>query len=472
MSSELGWLSLLPSLLAIVFAILTRRVILALLGGVVLAYLILFMPSAVSGLYAAVAGLGETLIKPSNQLIWGFTLAIGALFGVLERAGTFKHFVAALERKQIVPNRRRARMFTWMLGVVVFIESNVSIMTAGTTSRPVYDKLGVSRQKLAYIIDSTCAPVCILIPLNAWGAFNLGLIGNQGVEDPLMTFVYSLGLNFYAIIALLMALFVAWTGWAFGPMKAFEAAAQERARKAELNARVEQIEAGQSEFPINRGAVATVIISLVTMVLMVPVMLWYTGDGSIVRGSGMQSVFVAIVTALVIAVIGSILTLKAPIMLIIDSMARGAWKILPLAVILWLAIALGDVTRAMGSGEYLAGILNETLPMWTLPALIFLLSALTAFAIGSSWGTFAIMLPLAIPLAMTLGLPIPLFIAAALAGGIFGDHSSPISDTTIIASLASGSDHIDHVRTQLPYALLAALFATIGYLVAGWLVAI
>lgn len=361
-------------------------------------------------------------------------------------------------------------MFSWFLGVAVFIESNVSIMTAGTTSRPVYDKLGVSRQKLAYIIDSTCAPVCILIPLNAWGAFNLGLIGNQGVADPLMTFVYSIGLNFYAIFALTLALVVAWTGWAFGSMKGFEAAAQERVRQANQAALTQASEQPQNDFALNRGAVATVIISLVTMVLMVPIMLWYTGDGSIVRGSGMQSVFVAIVTALVIAIIGSVVTLKASAAVILESVLRGAWKILPLAVILWLAIALGDVTRALGSGEYLAGILNQTLPSWTLPALIFLLSALTAFAIGSSWGTFAIMLPLAIPLAMTLGLPVPLFIAAALAGGIFGDHASPISDTTIIASLASGTEHIDHVRTQLPYALLAALFATVGYLIAGIMV--
>lgn len=470
MSTELGWLSLLPSLLAIFFAILTRRVILALFGGVVLAYVLLFMPAVGDGIVAAGGGLFETLVKPSNMLVWGFTLAIGALFGVLERAGTFKHFVAALERKQIVPNKRRARMFSWFLGVAVFIESNVSIMTAGTTSRPVYDKLGVSRQKLAYIIDSTCAPVCILIPLNAWGAFNLGLIGNQGVADPLMTFVYSIGLNFYAIFALTLALVVAWTGWAFGPMKGFEAAAQERVRQANQAALTQASEQPQNDFALNRGAVATVIISLVTMVLMVPIMLWYTGDGSIVRGSGMQSVFVAIVTALVIAIIGSVVTLKASAAVILESVLRGAWKILPLAVILWLAIALGDVTRALGSGEYLAGILNQTLPSWTTPALIFLLSALTAFAIGSSWGTFAIMLPLAIPLAMTLGLPVPLFIAAALAGGIFGDHASPISDTTIIASLASGTEHIDHVRTQLPYALLAALFATVGYLIAGIMV--
>jgi len=460
LNTELGWLSLLPSLLAIVFAIITRRVVIALLGGVVLAHFLLFLPDVLSGLLSAVMSLWQALIDPGNMLIWGFTLAIGALFGVLEKGGSFRHFVAALERKNIVPTKRRARMFSWLLGVVVFIESNVSIMTSGTTSRPVYDKLGISRQKLAYIIDSTCAPVCILIPLNAWGAFNLGLIGNQGVADPLMTLVYAVGLNFYAILALVMALIVAWTGWAFGPMKAYERAAQKGLNDTSHTNT-------DPEFALNRHAVRTVVVSLVTMVLMVPVMLYVTGGGSIVQGSGMQSVFVAINVALVLSIIGTRWSLKTDWALIGRAILHGAWKILPLAIILWLAITLGDVTRVLGSGAYLADVLDAALPSWVLPALVFLLAALTAFAIGSSWGTFAIMLPLAIPLGMTLGIPVPLMVAAALSGGIFGDHASPISDTTIIASLASGCDHIEHVRTQLPYALLAGVLTVGMFLIAG-----
>lgn len=489
MNTELGWLSLLPSLLAIFAAILTRKVIWALLGGVLLAHLLLFMPHLGQGLWSGGQGLLMTLTDPGNMLVWGFTLAIGALFGVLERGGTFTHFVQALEQRELVPNRRRARLFSWLLGVVVFIESNVSIMTSGTTSRPVYDKLGISRQKLAYMIDSTCAPVCILIPLNAWGAFNLGLIGNQDVADPLMTLVYAVVLNFYAIIALVMAFGVAWTGWSIGPMRSYEAAARARVASSKdtlAPGAPSQADAGHSgtatvspaaeQAPgsgqaavvnLNRRAVGTVITSLVTMVLMVPIMLWYTGGGRIVDGSGMQSVFVAIMVALVLAIAGTRWSLGTSWLALGQAILTGAWKILPLAVILWLAIALGDVTRELGSGDYLAAVLDATMPNWLLPALVFLLAALTAFAIGSSWGTFALMLPLAIPLALSLGLPVPLFVAAALAGGIFGDHSSPISDTTIIASLAAGCDHIEHVRTQLPYAMLAGGLTVVMYLLAG-----
>ncbi|RUO42998.1 sodium:proton antiporter [Aliidiomarina taiwanensis] len=463
MNAELGWLSLLPSLLAILVAIISRRVIWALLGGVIFAYGLLYSPDLSTAALAAGEGLYGTLVDPGNLMLWGFTLAIGALFGVLEQGGTFGSFVQALENKQWVHSRKRARLFTWVLGVIVFIESNVSIMTSGTTSRPVYDRLGISRQKLAYIIDSTCAPVCILIPLNAWGAFNLGLIGQQEVEQPLMVFAGSVLLNAYAIFALFLALWVAWTGWTIGPMKAYELTAQDDYAKRQSTTKA-------APDAVNKGAVATVILSLVSMVVLVPAMLVYTGDGKLVAGSGMFSVFVAIYAALFIAIVGTLVSIPNSVGNVVRGIVRGARDILPLAVILWLAIALGDVTKSLGTGDYLTGLLNTSVPFMLIPVLVFILSGITAFAIGSSWGTFALMIPLAVPLALGLGIPVPLLIGAALAGGIFGDHASPISDTTIMASLASGSDHIAHVRTQLPYALLAAAATIVFYLLAGMFV--
>lgn len=459
MSSDLGWLSLLPSLLAIIVAIATRRVIIALVGGVFLAHFLWLDKDLLDGIISASLSLHGKLLDPDNILIWGFTLAIGALFGVLENGGTFKHFVQALENRKWVHNPRRARLFTWFLGVATFIESNVSIMTSGTTSRPIYDRLGISRQKLAYMIDSTCAPVCILIPLNAWGAFNLGLIGQQNVENPLTTLAVSVVLNAYAVFALFLALWVAWSGWNLGPMKRYEVAAKRKM--------VEQQTKTSAPTAVNRRATTTVVLSLAFMVAMVPVMLFVTGNGVFVEGDGMKSVFTAIYVALTIAIIGTLLSFPRSFGKVAEGIGQGVLKILPLAIILWLAIALGDITRTLGAGQYLTQLINESMPVYLLPALVFILSAFTAFAIGSSWGTFALMLPLAIPLALGIGMPVPLLIGAALAGGIFGDHASPISDTTIIASLASGAEHISHVRTQLPYALIAAALTIAFYLVAG-----
>ncbi|MGM7448848.1 Na+/H+ antiporter NhaC family protein [Idiomarina sp. ST20R2A10] len=461
---ELSWTSLLPSLLAIVFAIVTRKVLLALIGGIILANILLFWPAPENIAYGTLESTWDTLIDPSNMLVWFFTLGIGALFGVLENGGTFKQFVLKLERKQWIESKRRARLMTWILGVVVFIESNVTIMISGTTSRPIYDRLGIAREKLAYIVDSTCAAICILIPLNAWGAFNLTLITNQGVEQPLLVFIQSIAFNFYAIFAVLLALFVALFDWNIGPMKAFE--------KNAVPNQVSQNTWGDGpddEASFGKGT-AVVMTSLISLVVMVPVMLLVTGNGVLVDGNGTLSVFIAIYVALGIAVAGTLMTQPVGLVDVGKYLLKGAWNILPLAVILWLSIALGGLTRDLGTGEFLAAALDGSVALWMLLPLIFVLSAITGFSIGSSWGTFAIMLPLAIPLAMTLGLPPAPFIAAAISGGIFGDHASPISDTTIIASMASGVEHIDHVRTQLPYALLAGLAATVAYAITGMLI--
>ncbi|MCC5880711.1 MAG: sodium:proton antiporter [Idiomarina sp.] len=467
MLTEGSWLSLLPSLLAILFAILTRRVILALLGGVLLANALFYAPDMLSAALGSVVSLSSALVDPGNMQIWGFTLIIGALFGVLEGGGTFRHFVAALEKRQLGNSPRKARMFTWLLGVAVFIESNVSIMTSGTTARPLYDRLGMSREKLAYIIDSTCAPICILIPLNAWGAFNLGLISAQDIANPLLTFAESLLYNFYAILAILLALWVAWSGWSIGPMRQADAAA--KARLANQPVANDTPAQASPQLAYQQSAAVTVLVSLISMVVMVPLMLFITGGGSIVQGAGTTSVLVAVTTAFVIALVGSRVTLASPWATLAKHALRGARAILPLAIILWLAMVLGDMTRALGTADFITGLIDDSFPVWLLLPIVFVLAALTAFAIGSSWGTFAIMLPLAIPLALNLGLPPAPFIAAAISGGIFGDHASPISDTTIIASLAAGTEHIDHVRTQLPYALLAATGTVVLYALWGLL---
>lgn len=460
MLGEGSWLSLLPSLLAILFAIFTRRVILALVGGVLLANGLYYAPDMLSALQGSITSLTSALVDLGNMQIWAFTLLIGALFGVLEGGGTFNHFVRALEKRQLGNSKRRARLFTWVLGLAVFIESNVSIMTSGTTSRPLYDRLGMSREKLAYIIDSTCAPVCILIPLNAWGAFNLGLISAQDIANPLLTFAHSLIYNFYAILAILLALWVAYSGWSIGPMRAADK------RAVSLGpAKVDKNVHDGSEY--NRGAALGVALSLICMVVMVPVMLLITGRGNLVEGSGTTSVLVAVTIAFILSIVVSRHCLGSSGRSLTGHALRGARKILPLAAILWLAMVLGDMTRVLGTADFITSLIDDNFPHWLLLPIIFVLSGLTAFAIGSSWGTFAIMLPLAIPLALALGLPPAPFIAAAISGGIFGDHASPISDTTIIASLAAGTEHIDHVRTQLPYALIAAGGAVLLYALLG-----
>lgn len=398
-----------------------------------------------------------------------FTFAIGALIAVIETNGGVRGFVSWVETRRWVTNARRARILAWLIGLVIFIESNITILVAGSICRPLFDRFQVSREKLAYLVDSTSAPVCIVIPFNAWGAYVLSLLIGLGITQPVGVFVAAIPLNFYAIAAIALAGFSAATGLNIGPMKAAEIRTREEGKlhwdHAVALADPEDIAPPPPEGtplrPVN------MLLPVAAMVLSMPLAMYITGEGDIMNGSGSTSVLWAVATGLGVA---WILTL-AQRLLDLEALSRasltGASGLTGMALVLLLAITLGDVTQVMGTGEYVAGIVGDRVPLGVLLPLIFLSAAGIAFATGSSWGTFAIMIPVAVPLAMALDVSLSPFVAAVLSGGVFGDHCSPISDTTIISSLASASDHIEHVRTQIPYALVAGSVAIVGFAITG-----
>ena len=335
-------------------------------------------------------------------------------------------------------------------------------------SRPVFDRYKVSREKLAYLIDATSAPVCVMIPLNAWGAFIVSLVASTGVEDPLKVFIAAVPNNLYAIIAILLAGIVIWKNINLGPMKK----AEERTQGGDVlwpgavpmvDISAEQQDPDEQNVP----SAWLMLLPILAMIVMMPIGLYVTGDGVIIEGSGSVSVLWSVSFAIVVAWIMTLAQGDSSVGELMQIFMTGAGALLPIAVILLLALALGDVAITLGTGTYVANLVGENIPSVFLAPLVFLVSAFIAFSVGSSWGTFAIMIPIAVPIATTLGLPVPLLLGAAISGAIFGDHASPISDTTVLASMASATDHIDHVRTQLPYALLAAAIATVGFLVIG-----
>lgn len=462
------WVSILPPVLAIVLAIWTRQVYLSLGAGVWLGWVILEGWNPAAGLGRAIENSVGVLASAGNANVILFTLVIGALIATIETSGGVRGFVRFLETREWVNTPRRAQLLAWITGVVIFIESNITVLVAGSVSRPLFDRYRVSREKLAYLIDSTSAAVCILIPLNAWGAYNLGILDSLGVEDPLGVFIGSIPYNFYALAAILLALAVAIWGLDLGPMKRAEARTKEGALLWP-NAQPMIDEAILSPEPNDRipPRALNMVLPIVTMVFMMPVGLWITGDGDLRAGSGSTSVLWAVLAALAMSWI-LLLSQRAST---VDELTRvglkGAGGLVPLALILLLALALSDVARELGTGPFVAQVTAGVLPPVIFLPLVFLVSGGIAFSTSTSWGTFAIMLPIAVPAALALGLPPSPFVAAALAGGIFGDHSSPISDTTIISSMAAATDHIDHVRTQLPYALVAGGIATLGFALVG-----
>ncbi|MEX0976678.1 MAG: Na+/H+ antiporter NhaC family protein [Woeseia sp.] len=467
-----SWYSILPPVLAIVLAIWSKQVILSLFAGIWVGYTLVNGLNPVAGAARSLDGIIDVFSDGGDARVLIFTLLIGSLIATIELSGGVRGFVHFLETRRWVHNGRRAQVLAWVTGLVIFIESNITLLVAGSVSRPLFDRYRISREKLAYLIDSTSAPVCVMIPLNAWGAVIISLIASTGVANPLEVFIESIPYNLYAIAAILLSAVVIWKNINLGPMKKAEL----RTQGGELLWPGAMPLIDTSAEPLEEGTAGSIpsaafmVVPIAAMILMMPVSLYITGDGSLIEGSGSVSILWSVSIAIVVAWLMILARGKSSVAELMQTFMKGAGALLPISAILLLALALGDVAGILRTGDYVANLVGANIPVVLLAPLIFLTSAFIAFSVGSSWGTFAIMIPIAIPIAMNLDLPLPLYLGAAISGAIFGDHASPISDTTVVASMAAATDHIDHVRTQLPYALLAGAIATTGFLVLGMFV--
>jgi Na+/H+ antiporter NhaC len=464
-------LSLLPPIVAIGLAVWTRQVYVALAVGIWLGWTILYGGNPLAGLAGSIEATVAVMSQPDNTRVLMFSLLIGSLVVYVDASGGVAGFVRSLERRRLVTSARGAGVLAWLIGIAIFIESNITLLVTGAACRPLFDRYRSSREKLAYIADSTSAPICILIPFNAWGAFVLGILGSLAVDDPLGVFVRSIPLNAYAVAAVLLAGFTAWRGLNLGPMKEAEARAARGvvlSREAELTVD-ENLFKTRLDREVPPRAV-NMVVPIVVMVVMMPLGLYITGGGRLSQGSGSTAALWAVIAGNMAAWLLMLGQRFATLDELVRLGLKGIEALVGLVLILLLAITLGDVCTKLGTGPYVAGLVRGIAEPALLVPATFVTAALIAFATGTSWGTFAIMIPIAVPAAASLGLPLAPFVAASLSGGIFGDHASPISDTTIVASLATATDVIDHVRTQLPYALLAAALAVVGFAVIGLLI--
>jgi len=458
---NLGVLSVVIPLFIIIMAIITKDVVVSLLSGIFLGELVIHGFNPFIALIALLDGFIGLFSEGWITKTILFALLVGSIIKLLSKSGAVDSFVHYLsEKQQMLDSPRGALMLAYILGIIIFIESSITSLVAGTVAKPLCDKHGVSREKLAYVCDSTSAPVCSLIPFNAWGALLLGLIVT-GIDDKVIEgdgislLIESILYNFYSIITIFMVLAVILFNINFGPM------AKAKAVQFEV---VEKKEQGN---PLSPWAM---VLPLLVLVFMVPLSLYYTGNGDILKGSGSTSVFYAVIGTLIFTYIYYLSKGYLKHKEYFESLYEGISDMIPIGLILLLAFLIGNIIKDLGTANYIADALKAAnVSAFVLPLLIFLVSALTAFSTGTSWGTFSIMMPIALGLTATFGLPIPLMIGAVISGGIFGDHVSPISDTTIISSMASGCEHISHVRTQMPYALVAAGLASLMYLGFGWM---
>jgi len=489
---DYGFLSILPPIIAIILALRTKQVYIALLFGIWFSWIIVNDWNFLTGTLAAIEGLVNVFRDEGSTRTIMFSALVGALLLFIQYSRGVEGFINKLnvlidyfEKKQKGYSRVIVQLLAVFTGLLLFVETSISSLTVGTLFRPVFDKLKIPREKLAYIADSSSAPSSILIPFNAWGAFIMGLLLTQGIDNPFSMLLSSIKYNFYPLLAIAIVFIVVLSKKDIGSMAKAEKRTRETGKLLADGAKPmisDEITSLKPKEGIKAKAF-NMIIPLATMVFMMPINLAYTGwskvekfssfsdhlSQAIGKGSGSSSVLYAVIAAIVVAMIlykaQGMMTMKE----MVDLTLKGISELMPLALLMLLAFAISNACKELGTGPFVANWSKDWLSPEFLPAVVFVISSFIAFSTGTSWGTFAIMLAISIPMARIHGVDLTLVVAATLGGGIFGDHCSPISDTSIISSMASASDHIDHVKTQLPYALIGGGITTIMYLIIGFM---
>ena len=487
--------SVLPPLVAILLAFLLRSVIPALFVGLVVG------AWAVNGLtgYGAFTGFFETVtvyileaaIKPDRMAIMIFTFMIGGMVGVISRNGGMVGIVERIMPFASTP--RRGQGVVAMLGLSIFFDDYANTMIVGNATRPMSDRLHISREKLAYLVDSTAAPVSTIAVITTWVGFQLGLIDSavsnlDGIEQtPYVLFLNSILYSFYPFLAIFFVFLVIYTGKDFGPMYKAEMRARHTGEVKRTLTSASTDKSGDEFY--HKDAIPCLarnaVLPIVTMVLAVILGLFISGEGETITDIiGSADAFAVLMWASLLGcLVAAALSLGQRLLTLdetIDAWLAGARFMMTGLVLLILAWAIADVAEVLQTAPYLITVLGESLSPYMLPSVVFLLAGATAFASGSSWGVMAILMPLVIPLCWAVlqanGIAdaehmhiLYSSIACVLTGAVWADHCSPISDTTVLSSLATGCDHMDHVRTQLPYAFIGGVVAvTIGVLPAGY----
>lgn len=507
LSSIPAFLSIVPPLLAILLALITRQVIVALFAGIWVGVTFIYDFKLHIGFLRTVdTYIVQAVNSPDHIAIIVFSLVLGGMVGVVTRSGGTQGIVDLLSR--YADDSRRGQLATWAMGVFIFFDDYANTLIVGNTMRPLTDKLRISREKLSYLVDSTAAPVANIAIISTWIGYELGLISQSFDalnidQNPYLFFVRTIPLNFYPLYALALGLVIALLLRDFGPMHQAEVRAGTTGEVLSPTATpLSDMTPDELDlYPDRPKRWMNAFIPVMAVIGVVCLGLLYTGwlnlqeqgiatsglplirQLSLIVGNAdafavlLWAAFIGSIIAIILAISQRLLSLNESI----DAWVKGIRSMVMAILILVSAWAIGSICHDLYTADYVISVVQQFLSPHWLPLLIFLSAAIIAFSTGTSWGTMAILMPVAIPLAHKFPLTDPTIdaahatalllssTAAVLAGATFGDHCSPISDTTIMSSMASGSDHIDHVRTQLPYAFAAGLIACfLGYIPVGF----
>ena len=471
MTTEPLYWALVPPIVAILLALITKEVYSSLFVGIVVGALFY---SGLSFEGAAIHifqdGFVAVLSDSYNVGILIFLVILGAMVSLMNRAGgsaAFGHFA-----KNKIKTRAGAQLATVALGVLIFIDDYFNCLTVGSVMKPVTDEHKVSRAKLAYLIDATAAPICIIAPISSWAAAVSGFV--EG-EDGFSIFLRAIPYNYYAILTIVMMIVIILLNIDFGPMSKHEA----NAIKGDLFTSDKIADDAESASVSSKGKVIDLVIPIITLIVCCVIGMIYTGgffsgenlitafsnsDASV--GLALGSIFAMIIT-IIVYLIRRVLSFRE----CMDCLPAGFKAMVPAILILTFAWTLKAMTDSLGAAEFVAGAMEQSAGalMVLLPAIIFLVGCFLAFSTGTSWGTFGILIPIVVAVFAGSNPQLMIIsISACMAGAVCGDHCSPISDTTIMASAGAQCNHVNHVSTQLPYALLVAAVSFVTYIIAGF----
>lgn len=462
--------ALVPPIVAILLALITKEVYSSLFIGIVVGGLF-YSGFSFEGTLTHIFndGFVAVLSDSYNVGILIFLVILGAMVSLMNRAGGSAAFGQFARKK--IKTRAGAQLATIALGVLIFIDDYFNCLTVGSVMRPVTDEHKVSRTKLAYLIDATAAPICIIAPISSWAAAVSGFV--EG-EDGFSIFISAIPYNFYALLTIVMMIGLVLMNVDFGPMKKYE----ENAAKGDLFS--DESGAVQSEEPVSsKGKVIDLLIPIITLIICCVIGMIYTGgffegadfitafsnsDASV--GLALGSICAMLIT-IIIYLIRRVLSFSE----CMECLPSGFKAMVPAILILTFAWTLKAMTDSLGAKEFVATAVEQTAGSFMnfLPAIIFLVGCFLAFATGTSWGTFGILIPIVVAVFANSNHELMIIsISACMAGAVCGDHCSPISDTTIMASAGAQCKHINHVNTQLPYAIVAAVISFITYIIAGF----
>ncbi|MEN1967474.1 Na+/H+ antiporter NhaC family protein [Lentibacillus sp. N15] len=473
----MDFLSIVPPIVAVVLAILTKRVLLSLFISIWVGGLIAAGGNPFAGIGITFTWMKDVMIDPWNARFLVMTSLLGAGAAFMFKTGGSQGLINMLEKK--LTTKKRVQFLPYVLGIIIFFNDYVNSVIVGNASKDITAKHKISREKLAYILDSTAAPMATLGPVSDWIGFQVSLIAAafasasiMGME-PYFAFLHSVPWNFYAILCLLAVPMII-IGKDFGPMAKAEHRAQTTGKLIpDGSTPLSSVDQDLGEPFKKDGNVWNFILPLIALISVSIWGLWYTGGGaegkSIMDALAATDVSIALTWgAFAMIVTGMILALTQGMSLKAceDTLLGGIRTMLPALVIIVLAWSIGTVTSELGTAEFVVNVTEGWMTAALVPFIVFVIGMFISFATGTSWGTMSILTPIAIPLAYSIGGAdlVHIVIGAIFAGSIFGDHVSPISDTTVMASIFAESDHIAHVNTQLPYALVPAGIAGILYL--------